>query len=324
MKDVNVLIIGGMGFIGSNLAAKTAKLGANVTLYDILLPNGGANPANIEDFREEVKVVEGDVRDEELLKKHLAEQHIVFNCAGHVSHINSMKKPLLDLELNCEANLLLLEALRRYNDQAKVVYTGTRSQVGKMVYSPFDENHPEFPRDIYSAHKSAAEKYHLIYHHAYGTWTTSLRISNTYGPRAPVRSPEFAVINYFIRLAVQDDVIKVYEPGTQTRDYIFVDDVVDAMILASQSEKANGEAFNVGSGGVTKLVDAARLITEVAGTGRVELIPWPKDRARMEVGDVIMNMKKIQDTLGWRAITELKDGLKNTVDFYRRNLSRYI
>jgi UDP-glucose 4-epimerase len=320
MDDQNVLITGGLGFIGSNLAHHMVKLGANVTIYDALLPTYGGNLANIKEIKDEIVDVRADMRDFDSLKEQVKDQDVIFHCAAQVSHIESMSDPWTDIDINCRGTINLLEAARRFNDDVKIVYAGTRSQVGKMEYSPIDEKHPEFPTDIYSSNKSIAEKYHLIYHRAYGIPTTSLRISNTYGPRAQIRQKGYGIINYFIRMAILNEVITVYEPGTQTRDCIHVDDVVDAMILAAQSKKADGEVFFVGSGRDVMLIDLVKIIIKIAGNGMWKFVPWPSERKSIEVGDVALSIEKIQRVLGWYPKTTLEEGLEKTYKWIETKL----
>lgn len=324
MDDQNVLITGRLGFVGSNLAHILVKLGANVTSYDALLPQYGGSLVNIQEIKDKVADVRADIRDFDRLKEHVKNKDLIFNCAAQASHTESMNDPGTDIDINCRGTINLLEAARRFNDDVKIVYTGTRSQVGKMEYSPIDERHPEFPTDIYAANKSAAEKYHLIYHSVYGIPTTSLRLSNTYGPRAQIKQKGYGIINYLIRMALLNEVITVYEPGTQTRDCVYVDDVVDSMILAAQSTEANGEVFFVASGKAYKFIDLVKLIIKVTGRGEWRFLPWPPERKSTEVGDVSLNIRKIVRLLGWYPKTELEEGLKNTVQFYSNRIQSYL
>lgn len=324
MDSQNVLITGGLGFIGSNIAHKAVELGANVTIYDALLPQYGGNSANIEEIAKKVVVVKADIRDFDVLKEHVKNQDVVFHCAAQVSHVQSLSDPYLDIDINCRGTINLLEASRRFNDQVKIIYAGTRSQVGKMLYSPVDEAHPEFPTDIYSANKSVAEKYCLIYNKTYGIRTSSLRISNAYGPRAQIKQQGYGIVNYLIRMAILNEVITVYEPGTQTRDCIYVNDVVDAMIMASQSDKADGEVFFVGSGKTVMFIDLVKLIIKLAGNGSWVFTPWPSQRKAIEVGDVSLNIKKVSTLLDWTSNTTLEDGLTKTIDFYKNRIRNYL
>lgn len=324
MSQQNVLVTGGLGFIGSNLAHRLVSLGANVTVYDALLPQYGGNLANIKEIKEKIRDVRADVRDFDQLKEYVKDQDVIFNCAAQVSHIDSMNDPYSDIAINCVGAINLLEAARRFNDDVKIVFTGTRSQIGKIDYSPADEKHPEFSMDIYSANKSAAEKYHLIYYRSYGIPTTSLRISNAYGPRAQVKQKGYGVVNYLIRMALQDEVITVYEPGTQKRDFIYIDDVVDSMILAAQSDLANGEVFFVGSGIETTFVDIVRLIINIACSGTWKFVPWPPERKSIEVGDIALDLGKIQNLLKWNPEVDLDEGLRRTVEYYRERIRDYL
>jgi UDP-glucose 4-epimerase len=324
MNQQNVLITGGLGFIGSNLAHKLVSLGANVTIYDALLPQYGGNIANIKEIKEKIRDVRADVRDFDQLKEHVKDQDIIFNCAAQVSHIDSMSDPYSDIAINCVGTINLLEAARKLNDDVKIVYTGTRSQTGKIEYSPADEKHPEFPMDIYSANKSAAEKYHLIYYRSYGIPTTSLRISNAYGPRAQIKQKGYGIINYLIRMALENETITVYEPGTQKRDFIYIDDVVDSMILAAQSGLANGEVFLVGSGKETAFVNMVKLIIEIAGSGTWKFVPWPPERKSIEVGDIALDLGKIQKLLKWNPKVNLEEGLNRTIEYYRERMHDYL
>ncbi len=267
MDGQNVLITGGLGFIGSSIARQAAGLGANVTIYDSFMKDYGANLSNIEEIKGKIVDIRADIRDFDLLKEHVKDKDIIFHCAGQVSHMFSQINPYLDIDINCCGTVNLLEAARRFNDRAKLVYAGTRSQIGKMEYSPVNEKHPEFPTDIYSANKSVAEKYCLIYYTTYGLSTTSLRLSNAYGPRAQMKQKGYGIVNYFIRMALLNEVITVYEPGTQTRDCIFIDDVVDAMIIAAQNDKSNGEVFFVGSGEPIMLIDIIKDIIRLIFNG---------------------------------------------------------
>ena len=324
MDGKNILITGGLGFIGSTIAQKTVELGANVTVYDALMPQYGGNVANIEEIAKKIEVIKGDVRDFEALKEHVKNKDVIFHCAAQVSHVQSLSDPYLDIDINCRGTINLLEASRKFNDEVRIVYSGTRSQIGKMVYSPVDEAHPEFPADIYSANKSAAEKYCLIYYNTYGIRTSSLRISNVYGPRGQIKERGYGIVNYLIRMAILNEVITVYEPGTQTRDCIYADDVADAMIMASQNDKTDGEVFFVGSGKTVSFIDLVKLIIKLTGNGSWIFTPWPSQRKAIEVGDVSLSIKKISSLLDWTPNTALEDGLRKTIDFYKRNIKSYL
>jgi len=322
--EKDVLILGGMGFMGSTTAHHLIRMGARVTLYDAMLPQYGGNKANVRGITDKLKVVEGDVRDFDLLKENIKEKDVVINYSAQVSHIDSMKDPYLDIDINCKGNMNVLEAVRRFNDSARVIICSTRSQIGRMEYDPVDEKHPEFPTDIYSANKSAAEKYHLIYSGAYDIFTSSLRITNVYGPRAQVKSSGYGIVNYFIRLALEGKNITVFEPGMQKRDVLYVDDAVAAMLLAGASKKAKAQVFNVASGKTHPLLEIVKQIVNVAGKGSWSMVPWPENRKRIEVGDVSMSISKIAGTLEWRPTIELDEGLHRSVEYYREFINEYV
>jgi len=324
MPDAHVLVTGGMGFIGSTVAQKCVGLGAKVTIYDALLPEFGGNPANIKEIKGKVAVVKDDIRNFEAMKKAVEGKDIIFNCAAQISHTGSMKNPFLDIDINCRGQMTLLEAARQANDSARIVFSATSSQIGKMLYEPIDEMHPEFPVDIYSANKSVGEKYHLIYNKVYGMPVSSIRISNTYGPRALIKSADVGVINYFIGLTLQGRDITLYEPGTQTRQALFVEDAADAMVMAAQNDVAIGEIFFACPTERHTLKGIAETIVKIAGKGGVKLVPWPENRKGIEIGDVFISNGKIREALGWEPKVGLEEGLQKTVKFYKERLKDYL
>jgi len=324
MGGKKALVTGGLGFIGSNLAHKLVALGAEVAVYDACLDPYGWNFANINEIRNRVKFVKGDVRDRGKMEAVVKGQDFVFHCAAQVSHLDSMRGPFLDVDINCNGTLSVLEACRKNADGAKIIYAGTRAQIGREEYSPVDEKHPTNPIDVYGIDKLAAEKYCLLYGSAYGMPACSLRINNTFGPRHQMKHAKFGILNWFIRLALEGQEIPVYGKGEQVRDYNYVDDAVDAMILAAQSKKADGEVFNLGSGRQTRFVDMARAVVKAAGSGSIKHVPWPDERKRIETGDFFVSYAKIKKTLGWSPKTSFEDGLGKTIDFYRGRLREYV
>ena len=323
MEGKRCLITGGLGFIGSNLARRLVGLGAEVSVLDACLDPYGWNSANIKEIRMKVRFVKADIRDAPAMTAAVKEKDFIFNCAGQVSHVDSMKDPFLDLDINCRGNLNILEACRRLNDKVKLVYAGTRGQMGPLHYSPADEEHPDNPTDIYGADKWAAEKYHLVYSNAFGMHATSLRINNTYGERHQMKHSKYGIMNWFIRLAMDGKEIPVYGDGSQTRDYNYVADVVDAMVLAAQSPKSDGKFYMLGSGSEIKFLDMVKAVIAAAGSGSYKLVPWPEDRKAIEVGNFFVTYKKIKEELGWEPKTSLEEGLKNTVAFYKERKEDY-
>ncbi|MEM3399507.1 MAG: SDR family NAD(P)-dependent oxidoreductase [Candidatus Micrarchaeia archaeon] len=324
MEGVRALITGGLGFFGSNIAHKLVSLGADVVIYDACLDPYGWNFANIKEIRDKVKFVKGDIRDEELMEKSVSECDIIFNCAAQVSHVDSMKDPYLDLDINCRGQMTLLEACRKKNDGVKIVYAGTRGQIGVMVYSPVDENHPCMPTDVYGANKHAGELYHLLYCRVYGIKVCSIRANNTYGPRHQMKHGRYGILNWFVRKAMLGETIEVYGDGMQAREYNYIDDTVDAFILAAQSERAWGEVFLLGSGSPVKFIDMVKAVVRAVGKGSYKIVPWPKERKSIEVGDFVVSYGKIRKMLGWEPTTNLEEGLAKTVGFYKERLAEYI
>ncbi|MFM7582427.1 MAG: NAD-dependent epimerase/dehydratase family protein [Caldilinea sp.] len=319
-----VLITGGLGFVGSNLARRLVDLGAQVTVVDSLIPDYGGNWFNLDCYTDRLRVNIADVRDPFSMRALVAGQEILFNLAGQVSHLDSMVDPFTDLEINVRSQLSILEACRHENPAIKVVYAGTRQQYGKPRYLPLDEQHIQAPTDINGVNKLAGEGYHVVYQTAYGLRTNSLRLTNTYGPRQLIKHNRQGFIGWFIRLAVEGRTIQLYGDGQQLRDLTFVEDVVDAFLRAGLDEKANGAVFNLGGDAPICLLDLARLIVDLAGRGRVELVPWPEARKKIDVGDVYSSYARIQQVLGWQPVTPLRAGLERTLAYYTQFFDQYV
>jgi len=322
IKEKNVLIVGGCGFIGSNLAKECIDRGANVTIFDSLDPNLNANLANLEDIGL-IRVVKGDTRNFSEISREIKDRDIIFNCAGQTSHSLSMKDPYLDLDVNCRGTLNILEALRQFNIKARVVYIGTSTQTGKMQYSPLDEKHPEFPLDIYSAHKVIAEKYHFIYHKMYDVKATVLRCPNCYGPRAPIGSREYGFLHYFIGLALQNKQLTLFGEGNQKRNIIYVRDLVNALIKISQADNTIGETYFIGGERQYSLKEVAHTIVRLFG-GSIKNAEWPEDKKRMEIGDVEISSDKLKGAINWEPRYTLEKGLKETKDYFCDRLDKYL
>lgn len=320
----SVLITGGLGFIGSTLARKLVDVGAQVTIVDSLIPEYGGNLFNIDGYEDRLRVNIADVRDPYSMRALVAGQEILFNLAGQVSHLDSMTDPFTDLEINARSQLSILEACRLENPSIKVVYAGTRQQYGKPRYLPLDEDHIQAPTDVNGVNKLAGEWYHIVYHAAYGLRTTSLRLTNTYGPRQLIKHNRQGFIGWFIRLAIEGKTIQLYGDGQQLRDLTYVEDVVDAFLRAGTDDATNGVVFNLGGVTTVSLLDLAKLIVMIAGQGSVECIPWPEARKKIDIGDVYSSYARIEATLGWRPMTSLHEGLVQTIAYYKRHLARYV
>lgn len=324
MKGKRVLIFGGLGFIGSNLAHRCLELGARVTIYDNLDPSSGGNLYNVHDIKDDIELHFHDIMNFDFLVDHVIAQEIIFNCAASTSHPFSMREPWKDLDVNSRAVVNLIEAIRRFNRGVKLVHLGTSTQLGKLHYQPADELHSEFPTDIYSANKSVSEKYVLIYARAHGIAATVIRLANVFGPRASIHSPEFTFNNYFIGLAFQDKDITVYGEGKQLRNVLYVDDAVEALIMAAQSDKTNGETFFAVGNEHWSVAQIAESTVKNIGAGRVKYIPWPKDRKVTEIGDAVISNEKIKHILQWSPQHDLQSGLIKTEKYYHTCLDRYL
>ena len=248
---------------------------------------------------------------------------VLFNLAGQVSHLDSMEDPFTDLDINTRSQLSILEACRHENPDVKIVYAGTRQQYGKPNYLPLDEEHRQQPTDVNGVNKLAGEWYHIVYHNAYGLRTASLRMTNTYGPRQLVKHKRQGFIGWFVRLAVLGETIQLYGDGQQLRDLCYVDDAVDAFLRVGATDASNGEIYNLGGLRPISLLEIAEMLVEIAGSGRVELVPWPTARQRIDIGDVYSSYDKIQTALGWQPTVDAREGLTQMVWFYQEHGHHY-
>ena len=322
-RGKRVLITGGLGFIGSNLARQLADGGADVLLVDSLIPEYGGNLFNIDGLAGRVRVNISDVRDEHSLKYLVQGQDYIFNLAGQTSHLDSMEHPRADLDINCAAQLAILEACRRHNPQVKVVYASTRQIYGKPEYLPVDERHALNPVDINGINKMAGEFYHRVFNNVYGINTSVLRLTNTIGPRMRVRDARQTFVGIWMRRLLEGQPIEVWG-GAQLRDFTYVDDAVEALLLSAARDDANGEVFNLGGDGVVSLKDLAALLVEINGGGEFVVREFPADRQRIDIGDYYSDFGKIRAALGWEPRTPLREALQRTLDFYRTHLGRYV
>lgn len=328
-KNKKILITGGLGFIGSTLAIRLVGLDAQVLIADAMIAGYGGNLFNIKPVKDKVRVEIADVRNSQKMDKLVKGKDIIFNLAGTLSHIDSMSDPMTDLEINCRAQLSLLESVRKFNPAARIIFAGTRNQYGKAQYLPVDENHPQEPTDINGINSIAAEKYHLMYTKVYGIKAVSLRMTNTYGPRHQMKHSRQGVLNWFIRQIIDGEEVKLYGTGKQIRDINYVDDVVEALIAVGASKVGWGEAYNLG-GEAISLLDFVNKIIKIAGgarlpdrQGKVTLVSFPKDRETIEIGDYVASYKKITKTYGWKPKVGLETGIWRTIEFYRKYKTKY-
>jgi UDP-glucose 4-epimerase len=318
-----VLITGGAGFIGSNLAHRLAGLGAEITLVDSLIPEYGGNLRNLHGAADRIKLNIADVRDEHSMNYLVQGQDYLFNLAGQTSHMDSMRDPYTDLEINCRSQLSILESCRKHNTAIKIVYASTRQIYGKPDYLPVDERHLLHPTDVNGVNKMAGEWYHILYNNVYGIRACALRLTNTYGPRMRVKDARQTFLGIWIKRVIDGEPIQVWGDGLQIRDFTYVDDCVEAMLLAALTPSAYGQIFNLGSDETINLRDLAALLVEINGSGSYEIIPYPADRKPIDIGDYYGDYRLIQGRLGWRPRVNLREGLRRSLAFYRENKEHY-
>lgn len=322
-RGSHVLITGGMGFIGSNLALQLMEMGAQLTLVDNLLPGAGCNEHNIRALGNKASIIRGDLCDPAVLGECLPGQQYIFNLAGHTSHQDSMRIPDLDMEMNVRAQLSLLEGCRQQCPGVRIVYAGTRQIYGKPQYLPVDETHPVAPVDINGIHKFAGEMYHHLYRQVYDIQTTVLRLTNTYGPRMRVNDDRQTFLGIWIKLLLSGETLKIFGDGTQLRDFNYVEDVVEALLLCASSPAAMGKTYNLGSAQVIGLAPLAQLLTDIWQTGSFELVPFPAPRKRIDIGDYHGDYSLIESELGWSPQTDLQTGLAKTLEFFDEHREHY-
>jgi dTDP-glucose 4,6-dehydratase/UDP-glucose 4-epimerase len=320
-RHKNVLITGGLGFIGSNLARRLVALDAKVTLVDSLIPLYGGNIFNIHDIRGEVTINLGDVRDPHALTHLVKGQDYLFNLAGQTSHLDSMEDPETDLAINAGAQLSILEICRKVNPTVKIVFAGTRQVYGRPQYLPVDEEHQTKPVDVNGINKLAGEQYHRLYNDVYGIRTCVLRLTNTYGPRMRVRDARQTFLGVWIRQLLDGNPIQVYGDGLQQRDFNYVEDCVQALLLAGVSETSNGKVYNLGSDEVINLKTLAAMMTDLGYGGSYELVPFPTDRKVIDIGDYYSEFSLIRKDLGWTP--KLSEGLPATLSYYNKHGQHY-
>lgn len=320
----HVLITGGLGFIGSNLARQLVDLGADVMLVDSLIPDYGGNLFNIDGIADRVRVNVADIRQQTTMNYLVRDRDVIFNLAGQVSHIDSLRDPYTDLEINCRSQLTILEACRYNNPRVKLVFAGTRQVYGRPDSLPVDETHLVRPTDVNGINKVAGEYYHLVYNNVFGVRACSLRLTNVYGPRQLIKHSRQGFIAWFIRLAIEGKPIQIYGDGAQLRDFVFVDDAADAFLRAGASDACNGEVFNVGGGAPISHRELATMLVDVAGSGTITYVEWPPEKKAIDIGDFYADSTKFERATGWKPTVALREGLRRTVEYYRRHLNRYL
>ena len=322
-KNKSVLITGGAGFIGSNLASVLVNLGAKVTLVDNMNPSYGGNQFNISNIRSSLIFNISDIRDEKIMRAKIKGADFLFNLAAQTSHVESMTNPLEDLSINTVGPLTILELCRQINPSIKIIFSSTRQIYGKPDYVPVKETHPIRPVDINGINKYASESYHLMYQHLYGIRSTVLRLTNTYGAGMRIKDARQTFLGIWIRNILEGNPINVFGDGTQIRDFNYVDDCVCAMLLAGLSEGANGKVYNLGGDEIISLRDLAELVIKIAGYGKYEIIDFPAERSAIDIGSIYGDYSLISNELGWKPRVSLAVGLTKTIEYYHSNLSEY-
>ena len=319
-----VFITGGLGFIGSNLARKLVELESKVTVVDSLIPEYGGNLRNVEGVRDKISINLSDIRDNfsinELIKKH----DFLFNLAGQTSHLDSMENPFTDLDINARAQLSILEACRKNNPDIRIVFASTRQIYGRPQYLPVDEKHPRHPVDVNGINKIAGEQYHILYQEVYGIASSVLRLTNTYGPRMRIKDARQTFLGIWIKNLLQGKPIQVFGDGKQRRDYNFVDDTIDALLLAATSKDAIGKTYNLGAPDPRTLEETAKLMCDHIQGARYELIPFPKERKAIDVGDFICDFSAFSNSFGWQPEITFEEGILKTLNFFKKELEYYL
>jgi UDP-glucose 4-epimerase len=322
-RNKKIIITGGLGFIGSNLAYRLVNYGAKVLVVDSLIPEYGGNLFNVKDIEKKIEINIADVRDVYSMRYLIQGQDYLFNLAGQTSHADSMDDPYTDLEINCKAQLSILETCRKYNPSIKIVFASTRQIYGVPDYLPVDERHLLHPTDVNGINKMAGEWYHILYNNVYGIRSCSLRLTNTYGPRMRVKDARQTFLGIWLKQILSGEEVKVFGDGTQIRDFNYVDDVVDAMLMSSINENAYGQVFNLGSHEKINLKDLAELLIRINRSGSYAIVPFPPERKQIDIGDYYGDFDKINSSLGWQPKITLEEGLSLSLQYYRENFSHY-
>ena len=319
----NVLVTGGCGFIGSNLAISLVGMGANVTVLDSMLPRAGGNLFNLQPVSKKIHVNYSDLRDDHSLPFIIKNQDIIFNMAGQISHLDSMENPMADLDINCRAQLSLLEVCKIVNPSVRIVYASTRQIYGRPQILPVKEEHIIAPVDVNGINKAAGEWYHSLYHKVYGLNTVSLRLTNTFGPRQAIGLSNQGFMGVFIRKAIMKEKITLYGTGKQLRDLNYIDDVVSALLICGHQTAAIGRVFNLGHHDYYTLTELVDILNEITGVPH-DKIPFPAEKAKIDIGDYYTDYTYIKNELGWVPQFSLRQGLKKTINYFSDNMDKYI
>ena len=324
ISNKKVLITGGLGFIGSNLARRLVEYGNTITIVDSLIPEYGGNLRNLHDIHDKITVSLSDVRDVAAINNLIKGHDYLYNLAGQTSHLDSMHDPITDLDINAKAQLSILEACRKYNPSIRIVFASTRQIYGKPNYLPVDENHPRHPVDVNGINKIAGEQYHILYQEVYGIASSVLRLTNTYGPRMRIRDARQTFLGIWIRNLLQGKPIQVFGDGKQRRDYNYIDDVLDALLIAATEKNAVGNVYNLGAPAPLSLEDTAKIMCQETEAGEYQMIPFPEDRKAIDVGDFICDYSAFRDQFGWEPKVNFEEGIQRSFVYFRKEIEHYI
>ena len=318
------LITGGLGFIGSNLARKLLELECKVTVVDSLIPEYGGNLRNVEGIRDKICINLTDIRDNCSINELIKKQDFLFNLAGQTSHLDSMENPFADLDINARAQLSILEACRKSNPDIRIVFASTRQIYGRPQYLPVDEKHPRHPVDVNGINKIAGEQYHILYQEVYGIASSVLRLTNTYGPRMRIKDARQTFLGIWIRNLLQGKPIQVFGDGKQRRDYNYVEDVLDALLIAAAEKNAIGKVYNLGGPDPLSLEDTAKIMCQKTEGGNYQMIPFPEDRKAIDVGDFICDFSAFSNSFDWQPKFSFEEGIIQSIDFFKEELNYYL
>ena len=324
ISNKKILITGGLGFIGSNLAQRLVEYGNTITVVDSLIPEYGGNLRNLFDIQDKITVNLSDVRDVVAINNLIKGHDYLFNLAGQTSHLDSMHDPITDLDINAKAQLSILEACRKYNPDIRIVFASTRQIYGKPNYLPVDEKHPRHPVDVNGINKIAGEQYHILYQEVYGIASSVLRLTNTYGPRMRIKDARQTFLGIWIRNLLEGKPIQVFGDGKQRRDYNYVEDVLDALLIAASEKNAVGKVYNLGAPDPLNLEDTAKIMCQKTEGGDYQMIPFPEDRKAIDVGDFICDYSAFLDQFGWEPKVSFEDGIQRSLEYFRKEIEHYI
>jgi len=319
-----IVITGGLGFLGSSLAQKLVNYQAKIIIIDNLNPLYGGNYFNLNGIQNKVKIIIDDIRNEKVLIPIIKQCDMLYHFAAQVSYIDSLSMPYEDLELNARSTLQILEICRKYNSEAKIIFSSSRMVLGKIESDHISENSPTNPLSLYGIHKLTSEKYLIMYYKDFGIPFIIFRITNPYGPRQQIKHCKYSLVGWIIKQAMEGKTIKIFGDGKQLRDYIYIDDIVEAIYRCSTNDKATGEIINVASGKSTEFQMMVKEVVNIVKNGNYEFVPWPDNYEKIETGDVIADISKLLSLANWKPKYNLKEGILKTYEYYKKYLMHYL